>query len=152
MKRFRFPLTPVKVVRTREKQRAGEQFAAAVRAHGEAVEALAAARLRVARLEEAMRADRGPGFRAAAAALGFAAYRREAAAEEAAGQRAQAARAEADSRRAAYLEARRRLEIVNRLESRARAAHRAAAQREEQAELDELAGRARAAARARSPL
>lgn len=152
MKRFRFPLTPVKVVRAQAKQRAQEQFAAAVRAYVGAEETLASTRTRVGQLEQEMRSGRGAGIRAADAAFVFAAYRREAAAEVESEQKMITARAEMEQRRAAYLEAHRKLEIVQRLESKARSVHRIETQREEQVEFDELAGRRHAALRPRFAL
>lgn len=145
MKRFRFPLNPVKVVRIRAKQKAEERFAAGVRAYVSAEEALLSTRTRVARLEEEMRAGRGAGIRAADAAFVFAGYRREAAAEVEAEKAVITARAEMDKRRAEYLEAHRQLEVVNRLEAKARLGHRLETQRAEQVEFDELAGRSHAA-------
>lgn len=145
MKRFRFPLNPVKVVRIRAKQRAEERFAAAVRNYVGSEEALASTRARVARLEEDMRVGRGAGIRAADAAFVFAGYRREAAAEVEAEKAVITARAEMDKRRAEYLEAHRQLEVVNRLETKAHLLHRLENQRAEQVEFDELAGRSHAA-------
>lgn len=145
MKRFRFPLSPVKVVRAQAKQRAQEQFAAAVHAYVGAEESLAETRARVTQLEEEMRGSRDAGLRAADAAFVFAAYRREAAAEVEAEQQRISARAEMEKRRAGYLEAHRQLEVIHRLEAKARSVHRLELQREEQVEFDELAGRRHAA-------
>lgn len=145
MKRFRFPLNPVKVVRLQAKQRAQESFAAGVQAYVAAEENLAATRNRVARLGEDLRAERGAGVRAAEAAFVFAAYRREAAAEVEAERQVFAAKAEMEKRREAYLESHRRLEVINRLETKARTHYRLEFQREEQIEFDELAGRRHAA-------
>ncbi len=152
MKRFRFPLNPVKVVRAQAKQRAQEQFAQAVHAYVESEETLASTRERVARLEQEMRAGRGAGIRAADAAFVFATYRREAAAEVESEQKMIAARAEMEKRRGEYLEAHRRLEVVNRLETKARTVYRLEASREEQVEFDELAGRRHSARQTRFAL
>jgi flagellar FliJ protein len=63
-----------------------------------------------------------------------------------------AARAEMEKRRSEYMEAHRRLEVVNRLETKARTVYRLASQREEQVEFDELAGRSHAARQPRFAL
>ncbi len=152
MKRFGFPLNPVKVVRAQAKQRAQEQFASAVHAYVGSEEALASTRARVAKLEQEMRTGRGEGIRASDAAFVFAAYRREAAAEVESEQKMIAARAEMEKRRGEYLEAHRRLEVVNRLETKARTVYRLESQREEQVEFDELAGRRHAARQPRFAL
>ena len=141
MKRFRFPLRPVAVLRAHKELRAREAFAAAVHTYVAAEAELAAVRERVARFEAALFAGRRGTFDAASAAQSLSAYRRECAAEGAAERDAIAARAAMDERRTAYLEAHRQHEIVRNLEARAQTAHRLAASREEQAELDDLAGR-----------
>ncbi len=140
MKRFRFPLRPVAVLREHREVRAREIFAAAVHAYVLAEENLAATRARVAQLERALHASRDGSFNAAAAASTFASYRRECAAEVEAERATIAARSEMEQRRADYLEAHRNLEIVRRLETKARAKHRFETIREEQAESDDLAG------------
>ena len=141
MKRFRFPLRPLAVLREHRELRAREAFAAAVHTYVAAEAELVAVRERVARFEAALAAGRRTSFNAAAEAQSFYAYRRECAAETAAERTVFAARAEMNQRRAAYVEAHRQHEIVLNLEDRARTAHRLAANREEQAELDDLAGR-----------
>jgi len=141
MKRFRFPLRPVAVLREHRELRAREAFAASVHAYVLSEENLAATRARVARLEGALAESRRGQFHPAEAAEAFAAYRRECAAEAEAERAAFAARAEMELRRADYLEAHRKLDIVRRLETKARATHRFETNREEQAEFDDLAGR-----------
>jgi flagellar FliJ protein len=141
MKRFRFPLRPVTVLRAHYELRAREAFAAAVHVYVQAEAELAAVRTRVAHCEAELCASRRERFDAAAAANAFAAYRRECAAEGAAERAVFASRAEMNQRRADYLEAHRKLEVVNRLEVKARAAHRLETLREEQIELDDFAGR-----------
>jgi len=143
MKRFRFPLRPLAMLREHREVRARELFALAVRAYVQSEAALAAVRARVTRFEAALFAGREGRFQAAEAAQAFAAYRRECDVEVTAERTTHAARAEMDQRRAAYLAAHRELEIVKRLEDKARNAHRLAANREEQAELDDFAGRCR---------
>jgi flagellar FliJ protein len=141
MKRFRFPLRPVAVLRAHYELRARDVFAAAVHVYVQAEAELAAVRARVAHCEAELQASRRGRFDAAASVNAFFAYRRECAAEGAAERAVFAARAEMNRRRAEYLEAHRKLEVVNRLEEKARNAHRLGALREEQIELDDFAGR-----------
>ena len=141
MKRFRFPLRPVAVLRAHRELRAREAFANAVHAYVAAEAELAAVRERVQRFEASLFAGRRGSFNAAEEAQSLSAYRRECAAETEAERVAIAARDEMNQRRSAYLDAHREHEVVKNLEHRARTAHVLAASREEQAELDELAGR-----------
>lgn len=141
MKRFRFSLRPVSVLRAHRESRARELFAAAVRAYVKAEEELARVRVRTAEFEAALFAGRRERFIAAAEAQSLAAYRRESALEVTAERAVITARAEMNGRRADYLEAHRQLEIVQRLEQKARAGYRLAANRAEQSELDEFASR-----------
>ena len=141
MKRFRFPLRPVAVVRAHRESRAREAFAAAVHAYVQAEEHLAATRTRVARFEAAVFHGRTGSFNAAEEAHNLAGYRCEAAAEIEAERAMIAARDAMNRRRVEYLEAHRQLEVVRRLEAKARTTHRLATNREEQAEFDEFATR-----------
>jgi len=141
MKRFRFPLRPVAVLRAHHELKAREAFAAAVHIYVQAEAELAATRTRVARSEADLYASRRGRFDASVAAEAFIAYRAECAAEVAAERDMIAKRAVMNQRRADYLEAHRELEVVNRLEQKARAAHRLDTLREEQIELDDFAGR-----------
>lgn len=143
MKRFRFPLRPVTVVRAHQELRARERFAAAVHAYVEAQETLARTRVRMQALEASLFAGRAQTFRPAEAALLFADYRRECAAEVETERAVIAARDEMAKKREDYLEAHRKLEVVHRLEDKARALHRRECDREEQAEFDDYAGRRR---------
>ena len=143
MKRFRFPLRPVAVVRAHQELRAREQFAAAVHAYIEAEETLQRTRVRMQALEAALFSGRNTTYHAAEAALLLADYRRECAAEVETERAAIAAREEMEKKRAAYLEAHRKLEVVHRLEEKARTLHRRECDREEQAEFDDFAGRRR---------
>lgn len=141
MKRFRFPLRPVSVLRAHQELRAREAFGLAVRAYVQAEEELAATRLRVERFEAALFEGRTGSFSAADQAHALAAYRREWVAEAEAERAVHAARATMQERRVDYLDAHRRLEVIHRLEAKARAAHRAETGREEQAEFDDFAAR-----------
>lgn len=139
MKRFRFPLRPVAVLRAHHELRAQEAFAAAVHAYVAAEEHLADTRARLARLAEALHAHRSDAYSAADAAAMFRAYRAECAEEMREEREVIAARDAMQQRRAAYFEAHRALKVVQRLEEKARATHRTEAARAEQVELDEFA-------------
>ena len=141
MKRFRFSLRPVAILRAHRDSRALGLFATAVRAYVKSEEELAAIRQRVAAFEAALFAGRRETFAAAAEAFTLAAYRRESGLEIAAERAVFAARAEMGRRREDYLEAHRQLEVMTRLEQTAREGYRLAANRAEQAEFDEFAGR-----------
>lgn len=147
MKRFRFPLRPVAVLRAHQELRAREAFAASVHAYVKSEENLAEARARMRRFEEALFAGRRERFSAAAEAEMLAGYRRECAAEKESERAMIEAKAAMQQRRTEYLDAHRRLEVVKRLEDKARLHHRQEANREEQAEFDDYAGRRFAAAR-----
>jgi flagellar protein FliJ len=141
MKAFRFSLRPVSVLRAHRELRAREAFAAAVHAYMQSDEELAATCARVAQFEAALCEGRGAHFSASEQARALAAYRRERLAEAEAESARQSAHQAMQQRRADYLEAHRKLEVVRRLEEKARGAHRLAAGREEQAGYDELAAR-----------
>lgn len=141
MKRFRFPLRPVAVLRAHQELRAKEAFAAAVHVYVEAEAELAATRARVARCEADLFASRSGRFVASVAAEAFLAYRAECTAETTAERLVIEKRAEMNARRADYLEAHRKVEVIKRLETKARASHRLDGMREEQIELDDFAGR-----------
>lgn len=141
MKRFRFPLRPVAVLRAHRELRAREAFGASVNAYVQAEAELAATRRRLAQFEAALFAGRRERFSAAEEANTLAGYRNECATEMEATRLTNAAREEMQKRRVEYLEAHRKLEVVHRLEAKAKTMHQAAASREEQAEYDDFAGR-----------
>lgn len=141
MKRFRFNLRSVAVVRDHRETRAREAFAAAVHAYVQCEEELAAVRRRIAEFGEAIFACRRELFDAAEHALCMAGYRRECALEIPAERAVIGARSEMARLREAYLEAHRDLEVVKKLEEKSRGLHRAACNREEQVEFDEVASR-----------
>ncbi|HYD84194.1 MAG TPA: flagellar FliJ family protein [Opitutus sp.] len=143
MKRFRFPLRPVAVLRAHQEVRAREVFAAAVHACVQAEEELARTRVRMRALEAALFSGRKETFRAAEAALLLSDYRRECAAEGEMERRVIAARDEMQKRRTDYVEAHRKVEVVQRLETKARTSHRLENDRAEQAEFDDYASRRR---------
>ena len=143
MKRFRFPLRPVAVLRAHRELRAREAFASAVHRYVQAEEDLNRTRVRMRALEAALFSGREQAFRAGEAALLFTDYRRECAVEGEAEKSVFAAREEMQRSRNDYMEAHRQLEVVHRLEDKARIAHRRETDREEQAEFDDFAGRRR---------
>ena len=147
MKRFRFPLRPVAVLRAHREMRAREAFAAAVHIYVKSEEELAAVRSRVARFEAALFDGRRERFSASDEAQTLAAYRRERASEAETERAMIAARAAMQERRSEYLDAHRKVEVVKRLEEKSRAAHRLECNREEQAEFDDFAGRRAVATR-----
>ena len=140
MKRFRFPLRPVAVLRAHRELRAREAFAAAVHTYVQTEARLACARARAADLEEVLFAGRRERFIAGDAAALYRVYRGECSAEMQAERETIEARGAMQKRRDEYLEANRQLKIVERLEEKARLAHRTEGARAEQRELDEFAG------------
>ncbi len=141
MKRFRFPLRSVAVLRAHREMRAQEAFAAAVHRYVKAEETLAAVRARLAQFEAALFAGRRECFSAADEAHSLNAYRRECTVEGESERAVITARATMEQRRGEYLDAHRKVEVIKRLEQKAQTAHRLAAGREEQAAFDEFAGR-----------
>ncbi len=141
MKRFRFPLRPVAVLRAHQELRAREAFAASVHAYVKSEEELSATRRRVAQFEATLFAGRRERFSAAVEAESLGAYRRECAAEAEAERATLNAKTAMEQKRVEYLDAHRKVEVVKRLEDKARKEHRLEANREEQAEFDDFAGR-----------
>jgi flagellar FliJ protein len=140
MKKFRFPLQPVGVLRTHQELRAREVFAAAVHTYVQAEEKLAALRKRAADLAEVLFHGRSGQFLAADAAAHLRVYRSECEAVIEVEVEVIKARDAMEARRQDYIEANRRLKIVQRLEEKARTKHNVAVLRAGQEELDELAG------------
>lgn len=140
MKRFRFPLRPLAVLRAHKEMRAREAFAASVHAYVQAEERLAATRARVAALAQTLFDGRGGTYLAAEAASLFRTYRAECEEELQVERQVIEARDFMQKCRADYLEANRQLKIVSKLEDKARARHRAEAVVEEQNALDDFAG------------
>jgi flagellar protein FliJ len=141
MKRFRFPLQPVAVLRAQKEARAREVFGAAIQTLAGARAALEGVQARVAGVELAIAAGRQGRFSPGSEAENLIAYRHECAAEAQAQQAVAAAAAAVEQRRAEYVDAHRQLEVVHRLEAKARLQHRLTAVREEQNEYDEFASR-----------
>jgi flagellar protein FliJ len=141
MKRFHFSLRPLARLRAHFELSAREAFAAAVHTSEVSDAEFATVSARVAKLEAVVIAGRQGSFSAASEARNLGAYRGELALEAVAEKSRQAARAAMERRRAEYIEAHQRLEVVKRLEAKAHTAHRLEVNREEQAEFDDLAGR-----------
>jgi flagellar export protein FliJ len=141
MKRFRFSLRPVSVIRAHREVRARERFAGSVQAYVHTEEELLSVRTRIAKFGAELAQSRSGVFDAAEQAHCLEGFRHESAAEIPAERAVIAARAEMQLRRAEYIEAHRELELVKRIEEKTRARHRIACEREEQAEFDDLAGR-----------
>ncbi len=140
MKRFRFPLRPVAVLRAHKEMRAREAFGAAVHSYVQAEERLATTRKRVAELEQLLFAGRSQRFLAADAASLQRVYRSECQAEMEAEREVIAAREVMNQKRGEYLEANRQLKVVGKLEEKALSRHRAEELKTEQHNLDEFAG------------
>jgi flagellar FliJ protein len=140
MKRFKFSLRPVAVMRAHRELRAREALAASIAAQVQTEERLAAARGRVAELESVIRARRKGRISAAEGASFAQAFRREWTAEIDAQKQVATARAAVEKRREACIEANRHLKVITRLEEKALTIHRQEMQRAEQAEIDEMAG------------
>lgn len=144
MKRFRFSLQPLAVVRAHREQQAKEMFASAMQAHARTEENLAGTRARIAAFEAALNAGRQQAFSAASAAEALHAYRAERDLEKAAERTVQVAREAMEQRRIEFIGAHRNLEVVHRLEAKARIVHRAENARAEQSEFDDFSsGRVR---------
>ena len=140
MKKFRFPLRPLAVLRAHRQARAREAFAAGVHAYVAAEEQLAGRRAQQRELETVMHDGRRTTFRPADEISFWSAYRQVCAGTVAAERQVIEARAAMAERRAQYLEAHRAVKIVEQLEQKARVAYRQELERESQAELDEMAG------------
>ena len=143
MKRFRFPLRPVTVLRAHRELRARESFAAAFQKYLQAEEALQLTRARMRMLEVELSTRRKSSFSAIETAALLADYRRECAGEAETERVVATTHQEMEKSRAGYVEAHRNLEIVHRIEEKARAVHSREVLREEQAELDDFGGRRR---------
>lgn len=141
MKRFRFPLQPVAILRAHRETQAREAFVAAVSLYVSTGEQLTATQVRVAQVEATLTAGRQQRFSGADEGNALAAYRQERVAEVTAETEMIKARAAMQQRRAEYLDAHRNVEIVKRLEQKARLKHRFECNREEQAVFDDTSAR-----------
>ena len=139
MKKFCFPLRPVAQLRAHYELRAREVFAGAVASFTESERTLARVSKEVSALEAIVVAGRQQHFSAAAEARNLGAYQEELGREAHATKAKTAAQAAMDQRRREYVEAHRRLEVMQSLEAKARAEYRLELNREEQAEFDDIA-------------
>ena len=140
MKKFRFPLRPVAILREHHQARTREAFAATVRAFTEAGARLDRKRDERREIETLMQNGRRTTFRAADEISLWDAYRRICDGEKQAEQAVQTARTAMEESRQKYLEAHRAVKVVENLEQKARTDHRFGVEREAQLESDELAG------------
>ncbi len=140
MKKFRFPLHPVAILREHHQARAREAFAVTVRAFADAETQLARKRDERHETETLMQKGRRETFRAADEISLWDAYRRICEGEKLAEQNLLTARTAMEESRQKYLEAHRAVKVVEKLEQKARTDHRLGVDREAQLESDELAG------------
>ena len=140
MKKFRFPLRPVAVLREHHQSRTREAFAAAVHTFVQAEESLAKKRHERQDLETVMHDGRRATFRAADEISFWDAYRRVCDEEIASERVVFEARNAMEESRQKYLEAHRAVKVIEKLEQKARTGHRLEVEREAQNESDELAG------------
>lgn len=140
MKKFRFPLRPVAVLRAHHQARAREAFAAAVHAYVQSEELLATVRSSREELATVMQDGRRTTFLAAAEVAFLGAYRRICAETITAERAVTEARATMEERRNQYLETHRAVKVIEKLEQKALTDYRLQNEWESQLELDELAG------------
>lgn len=140
MKKFRFPLRPVAILREHHQARTREAFAAAVHTFVEAESQLTAKRNERQDLETVMHDGRRTTFKAADEISFWDAYRRVCDEEVKSERVVLAARTAMEESRQKYLEAHRAVKVVEKLEQKARTGHRLGVEREAQLESDELAG------------
>lgn len=140
MKKFRFPLRPVAILREHHQAAAREVFAAALRGLAEADRKLELKRAERSALEAAMQDGRRKTFRAADEISMWDAYRSLCEEERKAEGVVVEACKKVEASRAKYLEAHRAVKVIEKIEHKARTDHRLAVERESQLETDELAG------------
>jgi flagellar export protein FliJ len=141
MKRFRFPLHPIAVIRAHAELRARENLAAALRECAAAESHLHSWQLRLVETEMRLTGHRVGRFNGTDVASQLKAYRADCVARDDAVAALREARSEMQKRRGEYVEANRALKAIEKAEAHAREAHRAENAHLEQAEIDEFAGR-----------
>ncbi|MEI6107834.1 MAG: flagellar export protein FliJ [Opitutae bacterium] len=139
MKKFRFPLRPVGVLRVHRQTRARETFAASVHCYVQSEEHLAILQHQRQQLETVLHDGRRTVFHAAEQISFWGAYRRVTEDEIQAERAVIAARAKMEEHRQEYMEAHRAVKRVEKLEQKAHTVYRLLSEREDQRELDELA-------------
>jgi len=137
MKKFRFPLHTVAVVRNLAELRARENFSKAFLVCSEIEQRLQASRNRVAELEEMLRAGRTATFRASDQVTFMSAMRVEAVNATKIEAELKNSRKALEVARQAWLETRRDVRVIEKLEDKARLDHRIELEREIQADLDD---------------
>jgi len=142
MKRFKFPLQPVAILRAHKQLKAEQAMAAAATEVTKNEAQVAAAHARTVELEEMIAAGRRGPFRPDLQVSFLQSYGRERTAEASAGKALDAARIEMAKRRQALMEAQKQVKVVSQLEAKARENYRAESQRAEQNEIDERASAA----------
>ncbi len=140
MKKFRFPLRPVAILRAHRQARARQAFAESARTYVRAEEHLASVRAQRHELEVILHDGRSGSFKAADEISFWSAYRRVCAEGIKAEHQLIEARTAMEKRRQEYMESHRAVKVVEKLEQKARALYRREDEREAQLELDELAG------------
>ncbi|MEO6995732.1 MAG: flagellar FliJ family protein [Lacunisphaera sp.] len=140
MKKFRFPLRPVAILREHHQARTREAFAVTVRAFAEAGAQLDRKREERREVETLMQHGRRATFRAADEISLWDAYRRICDGEKQAEQAVLTARTAMEETRQKYIEAHRAVKVVENLELKARTEHRLEVEHEAQLESDEFAG------------
>ena len=141
MKRYKFPLRPVAVLRAHTERKAREALALAISLYVKAEQNLAQVRIRTEELESILFSGRRERFRAMDEAAFLQAYRRECAIEMDAQRAVIAARAEMEKARTACIAANRELKIIEKLEAKSREHYRIEVLRSDQNEFDEMASR-----------
>ena len=139
MKRFKFPLKPVAILRAHNERKAREALAVAIGLYVKAEQNLAEIRARTEELEGILFSGRRERFRAMDEAAFLQAYRRECAAEMEGQKLVVTARAEMEAVRAACIVANRELKIIEKLEAHARGKYHVDVLRSEQNDFDEMA-------------
>jgi len=137
MKKFRFPLRTVAVVRNLSELRARENFSKAFQVYSEIESRLQASRARVSQLEDMLRSGRTASFRASDQVTFMSAIRAEAINATKIEAELTASRKTLEAARQAWLETRRDVRIIEKLEGQARLEHRQELEREIQADLDD---------------
>lgn len=140
MKKFRFPLRPVAILREHRQARAREAFAARVQLLAAAEDALSARRAERGRMEILVNDGRRATFRPAEEVRLWEAYRRVCDEVVKAVGAVDEARSAMEASRKDYLEAHRAVKVIGKIELKARTEHRLGVEREAQLESDELAG------------
>ena len=140
MKKFRFPLRPVAVLREHHQARTRDAFAVTIREMKAAEDRLNAKRAERRELETLMHEGRRETFRPAEEISILDAYQRFCAEEKKLEQAVASAHVAMEESRKIYLEAHRAVKVVENLELKARTEHRLDVEREAQLESDELAG------------